>query len=74
MPETTPLLSNTDGANYYFLNNGSEGKPSSFRGADRGAVVEGIPDGSDAAEFEPKKLGPKRQVGKFRIPCRGLCI
>jgi len=74
MPETTPLLSNSEGANYYFLNNGTEGKPSSFRGADRGAIVEGLPNGSDAAEFEPKKLGPKRQVGRFRIPCCNNCI
>ncbi len=72
MPETTPLLSNADGANYYFLNNGVDGKPSSLRGAEGGATVNGIPQGANAAEFEPKKLGPKRQVNKFRIPYRNI--
>eukprot|EP00429_Kryptoperidinium_foliaceum_P110206 CAMPEP_0176296198 /NCGR_PEP_ID=MMETSP0121_2-20121125/58072_1 /TAXON_ID=160619 /ORGANISM="Kryptoperidinium foliaceum, Strain CCMP 1326" /LENGTH=121 /DNA_ID=CAMNT_0017637327 /DNA_START=44 /DNA_END=406 /DNA_ORIENTATION=- len=58
MPETTPLLSSPDGSSYYFLNNDGGVK----RDADGGATVEGIPDGANAAEFEPKKLGPKRQV------------
>lgn len=64
MPETTPLLSSPDGSNYYFLNSEGDVK----RDADGGATVEGIPDGANAAEFEPKKLGPKRQVGRPEIP------
>lgn len=68
MPETTPLLSGADGSNYYFLNNGTEGNTPLVRDGDGAAVVEGIPDGANPLEFEPKKLGPKRQVGKFQIP------
>jgi hypothetical protein len=61
MPETTPLLSNPDGNNYYFLNNDG----AATRDAD--ATVEGYPQGANSAEFEPKKLGPrpKTQVGRL---------
>jgi len=69
MPETTPLLSGADGGNYYFLNNGTTGTTPLVRDADGGATVEDIPEGSNATEFEPKKLGPRRQVRRFRIPC-----
>lgn len=62
MPETTPLLANADSGNYYFLNQGTSGTTPLVRDADGAATVDGVPVGSNAAEFEPKKLGPKRQV------------
>ena len=71
MPETTPLLSNPDGSNYYFLNNDGGLK----RGSDSGATVEGIPNGANVVEFEPKKLGPaKQQVcgSTYEIPDSAL--
>lgn len=69
MGEKSPLLSNTDGNGYYFLNDVKEGKSRDVQDEDGGAYFQGIPDGSTAEEFEPRKLGPKRQVGKIPFRC-----
>lgn len=69
MPETTPLISNTDGTGYYFLKqDGGDGTTSMVRDADGGAYVEGVPNGAYAEEFQPKILGPKIQVCFFTVP------
>jgi len=62
MPETTPLLSSSGASgDYYFLNNSGGEGGSSREGA--AGTLEAPPNGTDANEFAPKLLGPRRQVG-----------
>lgn len=73
MTETKPLLSNSDGNGYYFLNDGSKAPSPSKQSSYGGSYVDGVPAGANADEFEPRKLTPKRQVRKFLIPYE-LCV
>jgi hypothetical protein len=57
--ESTPLLKHAgENSSYYFLNNADEGGT---------AEVEGLPDGADHAEFEPRVIGRRGKVNKFRV-------
>jgi hypothetical protein len=71
--ESTPLLANAGESNsYYFLNN--DNKQGGGREKNGGAVVEEIPHGSHADEFEPRILGTNGKVRKvlfFRTTCTG---
>jgi hypothetical protein len=64
--ESTPLLKYAgENSSYYFLNNTDEGGI---------AEVEGLPDGADHSEFEPRVIGKRGKVNKFRaLPLAQKC-